>query len=200
MKQDNLMTAAFGMGCFWGPDALFGSKKGIIRTRVGYAGGVEENPTYSSIGNHTETILVEFDPEIISYSELLEIFWENHHYTTKGRNKQYASRIFCTSKAQKQQAEKSKSKKEKEGKVATKTIQLNFTIAEDYHQKYRLRHSKMMNNFSEMTADEFRDSPLAAKLNGYAAGHLNLEDLEKFDLEIEPGLKDRLMNSARKIL
>jgi len=200
MKPDELKIAAFGMGCFWGPDALLGAKEGILRTRVGYAGGTEDNPTYRNIGSHTETILVEFDPVKISYSQLLELFWDNHHYSTQGKKNQYASRLFYATEKQKERADRSKSKKQKKETVATKIQQLNFTVAEDYHQKYRLRHSKMMENFSDMTADEFRDSPLAAKLNGYAAGHLSLEDIKKLDFEIEPSLKDRLMNSARKFL
>jgi len=200
MKPDELKIAAFGMGCFWGPDALLGAKEGILRTRVGYAGGTEDNPTYRNIGSHTETILVEFDPVKISYSQLLELFWDNHHYSTQGKKNQYASRLFYATEKQKERADRSKSKKQKKETVATKIQQLNFTVAEDYHQKYRLRHSKMMENFSDMTADEFRDSPLAAKLNGYAAGHLSLEDIKKLDFEIEPSLKVRLMNSARKFL
>jgi len=200
MNPNKPQIAAFGMGCFWTPDALFGAEEGILRTRVGYAGGIKENPTYGNIGDHTETILLEFNPEKISYSKLLEIFWDNHHYSTENKKNQYASRIFYSSEEQKNQAEKSKIKMQKGEKVATKIQQLNFTVAEDYHQKYRLRHSKMMENFSEMTQDQFRDSPLAAKLNGYAAGYLNLKGIKEFDLEIEPGFKDRLMNTARKFL
>ena len=198
MSDKKSQTAAFGMGCFWGPDALFGAKEGVIKTRVGYAGGTKDNPTYNAIGDHTETLLVEFDMEVISYSELLELFWDNHSYQAKGWKNQYASRIFYTSEEQQKQAEASKIKKKAEGKVATEIHPLNFTVAEDYHQKYRLRHSKLMGNFSEMSPEAFRDSPLTAKLNGYVAGHLQMEDLEKFDLDFKPGLKDRLMNSARK--
>ena len=200
MEQNERHIAAFGMGCFWGPDALFGAEEGVIRTRVGYAGGVENNPTYSNIGSHTETILIEFDADKVNYSNLLNIFWENHHYRTAGSKNQYASRIFYANEEQKNQAEQSKSQKEEDETVATKIQDLNFTVAEDYHQKYRLRHSKMIKNFSEMTPDEFRDSPLAAKLNAYAAGHLSLKAIKEFDLEVEPGFKDRLMNSARNFL
>lgn len=202
MGQEKLQTTAFGMGCFWGPDALFGAYEGVIKTRVGYAGGAKENPTYKDIGDHTETILIEFDSEKISYPELLELFWDNHPYSYSrkmGKN-QYASRIFYTGEEQRSQAETSKTEKGSEENVATKIQELNFTVAEDYHQKYRLRHSKMMGNFSDMTPKEFSDSPLAAKLNGYAAGHLNLKDIKKFDLEVEPGFKDRVLNSASKFL
>ena len=200
MKENQQHIAAFGMGCFWGPDALFGAEEGVIRTRVGYAGGVEENPTYRNIWSHTETILIEFDSKVIGYPELLDIFWANHHYSTKGRTNQYASRIFYSNNEQKDQAEKSKLQKEQNESVATKIQNLNFTVAEDYHQKYRLRHSKLMANFSEMTSDEFRDSPLAAKLNAYAAGNLTRKDINAFDLETEPGFKDHLLNSARNLL
>lgn len=200
MEENKHHIAAFGMGCFWGPEALFGAEEDVIRTRVGYAGGVENNPTYSNIGSHTETILVEFDPEKISYSDLLDIFWENHHYSTARNKNQYASRIFYSNEEQKKQAEQSKSQKAQNETVATKIQRLNFTVAEDYHQKYRLQHSKMMENFSEMTPDEFRDSPLAAKLNAYAAGNLTRKDIKAFDLETEPGFKDRLLNSARNLL
>ncbi len=195
MNQQKLQTAAFGMGCFWGPDALFGAEESVVRTRVGYAGGAKENPTYRDIGNHTETVLIEFDSKKNSYPELLELFWNNHHYRTKGSKNQYASRIFFTDEEQKRQAEKSKFKKEGKRKVATEIHQLNFTVAENYHQKYRLRHSGMMNNFSEMTPDEFRDSPLAAKLNSYAAGYLDLKEIENFDLKTEPDFRDRVLSS-----
>lgn len=202
MSKEKLEIAAFGMGCFWGPDTLFGAQKGVVRTRVGYAGGTKDNPTYKDIEDHTETILIEFDSEQISYLELLELFWDNHFYSyskKRGKN-QYASRIFHTGEEQQRQAEESQLKKEQKEEVATEIQKLNFTVAENYHQKYRLRHSKMMKNFSEMTPEEFRDSPLAAKLNGYVAGHLNLKEIEKFDLEIEPSLKDRVINSARNFL
>ncbi|MFB6190699.1 MAG: peptide-methionine (S)-S-oxide reductase, partial [Candidatus Nanohaloarchaea archaeon] len=75
-----LEKAAFGMGCFWGPDALFGSLEGVVRTRVGYAGGEKKDPTYKDLGNHTETVLVEYDPERIGYEDLLDVFWENHDF------------------------------------------------------------------------------------------------------------------------
>jgi methionine-S-sulfoxide reductase len=202
MSQEKLEIAAFGMGCFWGPDALFGAQEGVIRTQVGYAGGTKENPTYSDIGDHTETLLVEFDSENISYPDLLKLSWDNHYYSynKQSTKNQYASRIFYTSQEQREQAEKSKAEKKSEGKVATEIQKLNFTVAENYHQKYRLRHSRMMENFSEMAPEKFRDSPLAAKLNGFVAGHLDLEDIDKFNLEVEPGIKDCVINTARKFL
>jgi len=190
------------MGCFWGPDSLFGAEEGVVRTRVGYAGGEKDDPTYRSLGNHTETILVEFDPKKVSYRELLELWWENHDATDKVRKKQYRSKIFYTSKEQKEKAEQFLENKREEVKdeIQTDILELDFYVAEDYHQKYKLRHSKMMENFSDLSDSEFRDSPLAAKLNGFVGGHLSVEDLEELDLEVEPGLKDRIVSKIREKL
>lgn len=172
-----LEKVAFGMGCFWDPDALFGGEKGVVKTRVGYAGGEKENPTYQDLGNHTETVLVKFDPEEISYEELLEIFWENHNYT-QSRKPQYASKIFYLNKDQKKLAELAKL----EHRQATTTVEEldEFYVAEDYHQKYRLRNSELMEEFESMNAEEFRDSPLAAKANAVIAGHLSKKDYQDY--------------------
>ena len=170
LDMNDLKKAAFGMGCFWGPDALFGAQKGVVRTRVGYAGGEKENPTYQELGNHTETVLIEYDPSEISYEKLLDIFWKNHDFDRK-RKSQYASKIFCLDEEQREKAEESKMKKA--GAITEIKDLETFYIAEDYHQKYRLRHSKLMNEFEGMNADKFRDSPEAAKKNGVAAGYLD---------------------------
>jgi len=173
--MNRLRKAAFGMRCFWGPDALFGSLEGVVRTRVGYAGGEKEDPTYESLGDHTETVLVEYDPGEIGYEDLLEAFWEKHDYTRR-RKPQYASKIFYMTEEQKQKAEESMKED-----AATEVQQLEeFYIAEEYHQKYRLRHSRLMKEFENMASEEFMDSPLAAKANGAAAGHLDREEFERY--------------------
>ncbi len=177
-----LEKAAFGMGCFWGPEALFGSVDGVARTKVGYAGGEKEDPTYRSLGDHTETVMIGYDPERINYTDLLEMFWENHDATRK-RKPQYQSKIFYTSAEQKALAKESL---ENHPDARTQVEALKpFYVAEDYHQKYRLRNSRLMKEFEEMTPEEFRDSALAAKANGYAAGHLDQEEYERF--RKEPG-------------
>jgi hypothetical protein len=79
MQTTNVQTATLGMGWFWGPDARFGHLSGVIRTRVGFSGGTTPSPTYRNIGNHTETLEIDFDPTIISYEEILDIFWKNHN-------------------------------------------------------------------------------------------------------------------------
>jgi methionine-S-sulfoxide reductase len=173
----DLEKAAFGMGCFWGPDALFGAKEGVVKTRVGYSGGEKEDPTYRNLGNHTETILVEYNQEKISYDKLLELFWENHDYD-RSRKDQYASKIFYMNDEQRKKAEESKIRNP--GAVTDIEELETFYVAEDYHQKYRLRHSKLMEEFEDMSAEELRDSMRAAKANAVVAGHLNREKYRKF--------------------
>ncbi len=173
--------AAFGMGCFWGPEALFGAQEGVIRTRVGYAGGEKEDPTYRSLGDHTETVVVEYDTEEISYLDLLDIFWDNHDPRRK-RKPQYQSKIFYTSDQQKALATEALEKRP-DARTELETLE-PFYVAEDYHQKYRLRNSRLMKEFQEMTTEGFRDSPLAAKANGYAAGHLTEEEYNRFREEL----------------
>lgn len=165
------------MGCFWGPDTLFGSQEGIIKTRVGYAGGDKEDPTYRDLGIHTETILVEYDPEKISYDKLLDLFWKNHDYDRK-QKPQYASKIFYLNKEQRKKAEESKM--QHPGAVTVIGELDKFYVAEDYHQKYRLRHSKLMEDFEGMSAEEFRDSPKSAKANAVVAGYLDKEKYRSF--------------------
>lgn len=191
-----LEKAAFGMGCFWGPDALLGSLDSVVRTRVGYAGGEKEDPTYRDLGNHTETVLVEYDPDRIEYVNLLDVFWENHDFRAY-RKPQYASKIFCLDDEQEELAEIT-AENYPDAETGIEMLE-DFTVAEDYHQKYRLRHSKLMENFEDLDDSEFRDSPLAAKLNAYVAGHLELGDLEELELEVEPGLKDRILNRIRNL-
>ncbi|WP_245796393.1 peptide-methionine (S)-S-oxide reductase [Domibacillus antri] len=89
-------TATFGMGCFWGADARFGSLPGVISTRVGFAGGLRENPTYRHMGDHTETLQVDFDPAALSFEKILRIFGGNHTSTNRVNDKerQYMSLLF----------------------------------------------------------------------------------------------------------
>src|SRR4051812_14157562 len=82
-------TATFAMGCFWSPDARFGSTPGVVRTRVGYTGGELPDPTYAKLGDHTETIQLDYDPARISYEELLQIFWTGHNPVKRVWGRQY---------------------------------------------------------------------------------------------------------------
>jgi peptide-methionine (S)-S-oxide reductase len=141
-------TATFGMGCFWCSQALFEKFGGITKTVVGYAGGHTVNPTYEDVcgdqTGHAETIQITFDPSKISYSQLLDIFWNVHDPTTLNQQgadegTQYRSIILYQSPEQKQLAEASKmAEQARLGKpVTTEIVPLTtFYPAEDYHQDY----------------------------------------------------------------
>ena len=147
-----LEQAVFGMGCFWGAERLFWELPGVYSTAVGYAGGQTKNPSYeevcSGFTNHAEVVLVVFDPNKISYEQLLKTFWEEHDPTQGMRQgndagSQYRSAIYAYGKAQLDAALKSKEafqKALKEKGYGTITTEIReapeFYYAEDYHQQY----------------------------------------------------------------
>ena len=114
---DGLQTAVFGMGCFWGAERMFWQTPGVYTTAVGYAGGYTPNPTYEEVCSgrtgHTEAVLVVFDPKVISYEQLLKVFWEGHDPTQGMRQgndvgTQYRSAIYVTTPEQRAAAEASR--------------------------------------------------------------------------------------------
>lgn len=143
-------TATFGAGCFWGVEETFRCTPGVTDTEVGYAGGHTESPTYEQVCTHTtghaEVVQVQFDPEQVSYEELLRVFFEAHDPTQVDRQgpdvgDQYRSVIFYHSEEQKQAAEKLKAELGESGRyrrpIATQIEQApTFWPAEDYHQEY----------------------------------------------------------------
>lgn len=147
-----LQTAVFGMGCFWGAERKFWQAEGVYSTAVGYAGGEIEHPTYrevcSGYTNHAEVVLVVFDPNVISFEQLLKIFWENHDPTQGNRQgndigTQYRSTIYFVNDEQKQLAEKTRDVYQSQLTAAgyrTITTEIaplqTFYYAEDYHQQY----------------------------------------------------------------
>ncbi len=157
----------------------------MIRTRVGYAGGQIDTPTYTQMGDHTETIQIDYDPNGISYSQLLDIFWKSHQPKRRSWSRQYMNAVFYHDEAQRMQAEASKATlAQKKGyKVKTKVLPLrSFTMAEDYHQKYFLKgHNDLEKELVRIYPlhRDFVDSTAAARLNGYAGGHGNKEQLSR---------------------
>jgi peptide methionine sulfoxide reductase msrA/msrB len=149
-KKEKLNQAAFAAGCFWGVQSVFEGIKGVVKTNVGYTGGKLKNPTYEDVctgkTGHAETVELEFNPGIISYEELLDIFWEMHDPTMLNQQgpdvgSQYRSVIFYYTPKQKENALASKEKLEKSGKykkpITTEIIAAGvFYKAEDYHQGY----------------------------------------------------------------
>lgn len=149
---DGLVTAVFGMGCFWGAERRFWQQPGVVTTAVGYAGGYTPNATYeeacSGLTGHAEVVLVVFDPLQTSYEKLLAVFWEAHDPTQGMRQgndlgSQYRSVIYCTSDEQLAQAQASAQTVQKQltalgfGAITTDICAApTFYYAEEYHQQY----------------------------------------------------------------
>lgn len=87
--------ATFGMGCFWGVESLFGSLIGVISTRVGFTGGDKEAPVYKNLGNHIEAVEIDFDPSVVSYENLLNVFWTNHNPTARMSRQVNVTTSYC---------------------------------------------------------------------------------------------------------
>jgi methionine-S-sulfoxide reductase len=156
----------------------------VIRTRSGYSGGTTENPTYEHIGDHSETVQIDYDPTRISYEELLEIFWNSHNPAAEPWSKQYRSAIFYHNEEQKRLALESKAREEAriEQPIHTAIIPASeFYLAEDYHQKFYLQlQSNLMAEFHAMYPDfsDFINSTAAARVNGYIRGYGAAEALQ----------------------
>jgi peptide-methionine (S)-S-oxide reductase len=148
------MKATFGAGCFWHVEDLFRKTRGVKSTQAGYIGGKLVNPTYDDVctdkTGHAEAVQVEYDPNEISFDELLQVFWDNHDPTSLNRQGpdigiQYRSIIFFYNDEQKEIAQKSKDDLEKSGKfqksIVTEIVSApQFYKAEEYHQKYFQKH------------------------------------------------------------
>lgn len=153
---ESCRQAVFGLGCFWGAERRFWKLKGVFSTAVGYAGGFTPNPGYEEVctgmTGHNEVVLVIFNPELITYCDLLKVFWEAHNPTQGMRQgndtgTQYRSAIYVYSTAQKDQAEKTKTEYQRRlsgsgyGRITTEILDAPpFYYAEDYHQQYLAKH------------------------------------------------------------
>ena len=150
--DEHLQQAVFGLGCFWGAERRFWQIEGVFTTAVGYAGGTTDDPNYQAVcggqTGHAEVVLVVFDPAVISYQELLKVFWESHDPTQGDRQgndigSQYRSVIYTNSGDQKDIAEQSKASYQQGlttaglSDITTEIAALGtFHYAEDYHQQY----------------------------------------------------------------
>ncbi|MDD1658513.1 MAG: peptide-methionine (S)-S-oxide reductase MsrA [Methanomicrobiales archaeon] len=148
--------ATFAAGCFWGVEAAFRGIPGVTETQVGYTGGQTTLPTYEQVcmdrTGHAEAVEVTFDPEKVSFAELLRIFWQIHDPTTPNRQgpdvgSQYRSAIFTHSDEQKRVAEESRAALDRSGRfrrpVVTEIVPAQaFWRAEEYHQRYLEKHGR----------------------------------------------------------
>ena len=161
---------------------------GILRTRVGYTGGETLYPTYGSMGDHSESIQIDYDLARITYEKLLEIFWKNHDPTYRAWRRQYMSAIFYHNEKQKRLALETMAREEKRRnkKIQTEILPLGkFYLAEDYHQKYQLRqHRELITEFKNMypRTIDFINSTAAARVNGYVSGY-GSPDVVKMNLD-----------------
>ncbi len=148
--EKRMEKATFGAGCFWGVEATFRRVKGVIDAAVGYAGGTLDNPTYRDVcttqTGHAEVVEVTYDPDVVSYGELLEVFWNNHNPTTLNRQgpdvgSQYRSAIFFHSPEQETVAQASLERLDRSDRFRTPIVTevtpaSTFYRAEEYHQQY----------------------------------------------------------------
>ncbi len=179
---------------------------GVVRTRVGYAGGRQKDPTYRSIGDHSETIQIDFDPAQVSYQKLLAVFWHSHNPTQRAWSQQYKSAIFYHNDEQKKLALETQAFEENQRnqKIQTDILPFsNFYLAEDYHQKYSLRGNReLMSEFKAMYPKDidFVNSTAAARVNGFFSGHGTPEQIAATlaNLGLSPAGRERLLAISKR--
>ncbi len=180
---------------------------GVVRTRVGYAGGTQPNPTYQSIKDHTEAIQIVYDPSVITYEDLVDVFWTGHVPTQRAYSRQYMSLILYDNEEQKAVAERTKQELgEQTGQfIYTEIVPLDrFYTAEGYHQKYYLQsrsgvYRSLLALYPDF--DAFVDSTTAARVNGYIGGYGTREQFEE-DLqamELPEGTADAVRQAASRL-
>lgn len=191
-----------GLGCFWGVESKFGSIDGVVRTSCGYSGGTEENPTYENIKDHTETVRVEYDNSKVSYKELVNVAISTHNLKTPNRKRQYDNVIFYNTDKQKETVEQTVEENgysidEVETRIEKRG---SYYYAEDYHQKYRLRSRRSLEQqfTDKYTETQFRDSALATKINSLVAGDLSREEFSiPSEFEMTDDIFDRIIGRFR---
>ena len=185
----------------------------MLRTRVGYAGGTKAKPSYYAMGDHTEAISIDYDPELISYDDLLGYFWRSHRCERNNSSRQYMNAVFYQNDEQHKAAKASLEKQAKRLGIKSSDIKthilpvMEFTYAENYHQKYYLtRHSDIRDFLSENypNAKSLADSTVATRLNAYLGTGMG-KDWEKFLKELPSyalpeNLENRLEQLARRQL
>jgi peptide-methionine (S)-S-oxide reductase len=177
----------------------------VVRTRVGYTGGTTADPSYMNLGDHIETVEIEYDPGRISYQELLDVFWASDTPMVKPYSRQYAPVIFFHNEEQKRLALESRDRAaaRAEGPIYAEVLPaVTFYQAEDYHQKYWLRHRlSLMKEFRAYYRDDadLIRSTAAARVNGYVAGYGTPEALgsELASLGLSAEESQRLMEMVQ---
>lgn len=174
----------------------------MIRTRVGYAGGVMKDPGYHDLGDHSEAVQIDFDPSRISYGDLVDVFWKGHDPARGSWSRQYRAAIFYHGEEQRKLAEETRDH------LASATGHRIFTaiepyagfyLAEDYHQKHSLRlFSDLMAEFRTIYPNlkDLINSTAVSRVNGYLGGYGRCESLQKEieGLGLSPGAREELLS------
>lgn len=149
---------------------------GVVRTRVGYAGGTTVDPTYHEIGDHSETLQLDYDPSATSYERLLEVFWQSHDPTQRAWSRQYMAAVFPHNDVQERLAVETRDRlpAARQSRISTQVVPASrFYQAEAYHQKYYLRQAPELMRVFEAVYPHTEDliaSTAAARVNGYLSG------------------------------
>jgi len=179
-----LETITFGMGCFWGPEARFGYLPGVAKTRVGYAGGKEGQPTSKNTLDYTEVLQIQYNPELLSLDEILTQFFDQHNTTREPYSIKYRSVLFYQNEEQKEKMyQKVEEMKQKYGVIYT-TVEPFEQFYEEgtRHQKYYLQRWKpVYKTWCQLHLGEnsLVESTLAARLNGLSRGCGTLEEIQR---------------------
>jgi methionine-S-sulfoxide reductase len=184
-QPSEIAQATFAMGCFWEAEARFGAMSGVVRTRVGYAGGGAGTPSYTQLGEHSEVVQVEFDPTVVSYQQLLDVFWNGHDPSYRHWSRRYASIVFYHDAHQRERAETGKEQlaSRRPGRVLTEIRPfVELHLAEPSHHKYHVRQVPELEEAYRATYPQFGDwigSTALARVNCYLAGHGRLGALRR---------------------
>ena len=176
----------------------------MVRTRVGYSGGTKRNPTYQDLGDHSETLHLDFDPARVSYEKLLDIFWKAHEPTARSWSRQYRAAVFFQTETQKKIAMETRLREalQTKSEIFTEILPATeFYLAEDYHQKYYLQQDRLLTREFQAIYPRFKDvvdSTAAARVNGYLGGYGRRENADE-DL-ISLGLSPEANKRLAKIL
>lgn len=176
-------TVTLGMGCFWGPEARFGYLPGVVKTRVGFAGGKEGQPTSKNKLDFTEALQIQYDSELLSLDRLLTQFFDQHNATRAPHSSKYRSVLFYQNKEQKDKMnQKVEEIKRKYGVIYTTVERLDhFYEAETRDQKYHLQRWKpVYKKWCDLkVGSSLVESTLAARLNGLSKGCGTLEEIQR---------------------
>lgn len=174
--SDKMETATFALGCFWDPDARFGALDGVLVTRVGYCGGTHPpQPTYRSIGDYMESVQIDFDPQRLTYAQLLSYFNQWHIPNTPRTRTQYAAAIFYHSDEQFHQIKQMNMEDVRVDRF------VQFFLAEESHQKYNFRRTLMLTDVFGKREDWTNQDPeVMTKLNGFLAGYGTKEQFQQW--------------------